>query len=132
MFRRLQSEQREGVVLKRLNAPYVPGRPASGGPALKHKFYTTLSAVVAKVNQQRSVELRLLNCQGWVLVGNVTVPPNHPVPPVGAVVDIRYLYAFRESNSLYQPIYLGRRTDIEQHECITAQLKFKPADPEEE
>ncbi|MGH7973296.1 MAG: RNA ligase family protein, partial [Limisphaerales bacterium] len=132
MFRHLQSEKREGVVLKKLDAPYAPGRPASGGPALKHKFYATLSAVVSRINPQRSFELRLLNCQGWIVIGNVTIPPNHPVPPVGAVVEVRYLYAFKESNSLYQPTYLGQRTDIEPHECISAQLKFKPADREEE
>jgi bifunctional non-homologous end joining protein LigD len=131
-FRRLRSGNREGVVLKKLDAPYVPGRPASGGPALKHKFYATLSAVVANINAQRSVELRLLNCKGWIVVGNVTIPPNHPVPPVGAVVEVRYLYAYRESNSLYQPIYLGVRKDIEQHECMMAQLKFKPDEREEE
>lgn len=132
MFRHLQSEKREGVVLKRLDGLYVPGRPANGGPALKHKFYATVSAVVSKLNQQRSVELRLLNCEGWIGVGNVTIPPNHSVPSVGAVVEIKYLYAFKESNSLYQPSYLGQRTDIEQHECITAQLKFKPTEMEEE
>lgn len=132
MFRHLQAEKREGVVLKRLDAPYTPGRPASGGPALKHKFYATLSAVVSKINAQRSLELRLLNCIGWIVIGNVTIPPNHRVPAVGAVVEVRYLYAFKESNALYQPIFLGQRTDVEQHECISAQLKFKPADREEE
>ncbi len=132
MFWHLKSERREGVVLKLLNAPYAAGRPASGGPALKHKFYATLSAVVSRLNPQRSVELRLLNCQGWIVVGNVAVPPNQPVPAVGAVVEVRYLYAFRESNSLYQPTYLGVRKDIEAHECIMAQLKFRPAETEEE
>jgi bifunctional non-homologous end joining protein LigD len=132
LFRHLQSEQRERVVFKRLEAPYTPGRPNSGGNQLKHKFSATLSAVVAKLNAQRSVELRLLNCTGWVPVGNVTIPPNQPVPPVGAVVEVRYLYGFKESNSLYQPTYLGQRKDIEQHECILAQVKFKPSDSEEE
>jgi bifunctional non-homologous end joining protein LigD len=132
MFRHLQSEKREGVVLKRLDAPYTPGRPNSGGTQLKHKFYATLSAVVSKLNPQRSVELRLLNCKGWVPVGNVTIPPNHPVPSVGAVVEVRYLYGFKESNALYQPTYLGQRKAIEQHECILAQVKYKSNDSEEE
>jgi bifunctional non-homologous end joining protein LigD len=61
LFNWLKRERREGIVFKRLDAPYTVGRPASGGPALKHKFVATLSAVVAKVNPQRSVELRLLN-----------------------------------------------------------------------
>jgi bifunctional non-homologous end joining protein LigD len=130
LFKRLQAEKREGVVLKRLDAPYTPGKPASGGPQLKHKFYATLSAVVSKVNAQRSVEVRLLNGKGWILCGNVTIPPNHQVPQVGGVVEIRYLYAFKESNVLYQPVYLGVRTDIEQHECVVSQLKFKGEEDE--
>jgi len=47
LFKHLQKEKREGAVFKRLDAPYAPGRPASGGSALKHKFYATLSPVVA-------------------------------------------------------------------------------------
>jgi bifunctional non-homologous end joining protein LigD len=112
-------------VFKRLDAPYTPGRPNSGGNQLKHKFYATCSAVVAIINDKRSVELRLLNGKGWVSVGNVTIPPNFKVPAVGDVVECRFLYAFRESNSLYQPVYLGPRQDIEQHECVLSQLKYK-------
>ena len=125
MFRHLQSERREGVVFKRLGAPYTPGRPNNGGNQLKHKFYATCSAVVSRLNDKRSVELRLLNGKGWVSVGNVTIPPNFKVPAVGDVVECRFLYAFRESNSLYQPVYLGPRQDIEQHECVLSQLKYK-------
>jgi bifunctional non-homologous end joining protein LigD len=132
LFRHLQSEKREGVVFKRLDAPYRPGRPANGGPALKHKFYATLSAVVAKVNPQRSVELRLLSKDGWQSAGNVTIPANHPVPKVGTVVEVRYLYAFQESGSLYQPTYLRVRSDIAVEECIRSQLKFKATESEEE
>ena len=112
-------------MFKRLDAPYTPGRPNSGGNQLKHKFYATCSAVVAKTNDKRSVELRLLNGKGWISVGNVTIPPNFKVPEVGQVVDVRFLYAFRESNALYQPVYLGPRQDIEQHECVLSQLKYK-------
>jgi ATP-dependent DNA ligase len=83
LFRHLQAEKREGVVFKRLDAPYTPGRPNSGGNHLKHKFYATCSAVVAKINDKRSVELRLLNGKGWIPCGNVTIPPNFNVPAVG-------------------------------------------------
>ena len=31
----------------------------------------------------------------------------------------------KESNALYQPVYLGLRTDVEQHECVLSQLKYK-------
>lgn len=120
----LKAAGAEGVVFKQANAPYSAGRPNSGGPQLKHKFVATLSAVVTTVNQQRSVGVSLLGDQGWQPVGNVTIAANHDVPAAGDVVEVRYLYA-AEGGSLYQPVYLGRRCDVEPHECVTAQLKFK-------
>ena len=131
LFRHLQSEKKEGVVFKRLEAPYTPGRPNSGGNQLKHKFYSTCSAVVSNLNEKRSVELRLLNAQGWVPSGNVTIPANFKVPAVGEVVECRYLYAHKESNALYQPVYLGPRQDIGQHECVLSQLKYKGQEEED-
>jgi bifunctional non-homologous end joining protein LigD len=125
LFRHLQSEKKEGVVFKRLDAPYTPGRPNSGGNQLKHKFYATLSAVVGGINDKRSVELRLLNGQGWIPVGNVTIPANQVVPKVGDILEVRYLYCFRESNALYQPTFLGRRDDLQPHDCVMSQLKYK-------
>ena len=131
LFRHLQAERKEGVVFKRLDAPYTPGRPNSGGNQVKHKFYATCSAVVAIINDKRSVELRLLNGKGWIPCGNVTIPPNFKVPAVGEVVEVRFLYAFRESNALYQPVYLGPRQDIGQHECVLSQLKYKGQEEDE-
>ncbi|TXT46368.1 MAG: ATP-dependent DNA ligase [Limisphaerales bacterium] len=120
----LKQQRAEGVVFKLWNAPYTSGRPNSGGAQLKYKFVATLSALVSKVNRQRSVGLSLLDQEGWQPVGNVTIPPNHSVPKVGAVVEIRYLYAVPDG-SLYQPVYLGVRSDVEPHECGVSQLKFK-------
>jgi bifunctional non-homologous end joining protein LigD len=128
LFVELRKARKEGVVFKRLDVPYTPDRPNSGGPQLKHKFYATLSAVVSKINTQRSVEIRLLDHEGWQVAGNVTIPPNHLIPEIGAVVEIRYLYAFRESGVLYQPVLLGVRTDVEIAECLASQLKFKADD----
>jgi bifunctional non-homologous end joining protein LigD len=128
LFLSLLHGNREGIVFKRLDAPYTPGRPSSGGPQLKFKFVATCSAVVSKVNGKRSVELRLLNGSGWIPCGNVTIPPNLRVPAVGQVVDIRYLHAFPGSNALYQPVYLGERQDVEVHECVLSQLKYKAGD----
>lgn len=127
----LRRENKEGIVFKRLDAKYTPGRPNTGGPQLKHKFYATCSAVVANVNDKRSIEVRLLNGKGWIPCGNVTIPINAPVPEPGQVVEIRYLYAFRESNALYQPVYLGARKDIELHECRLSQLKYKAIQEDE-
>jgi bifunctional non-homologous end joining protein LigD len=71
------------------------------------------------------VEISLLKGRNLVSCGNVTIPANHQVPPVGAVVEVRYLYAFRESGVLFQPVYLGQRDDVDPGECLAAQLKFK-------
>jgi bifunctional non-homologous end joining protein LigD len=124
----LRAGNREGAVLKDLDAPYTSGRPASGGTQLKHKFHATASCVVTGQNQQRSVELGLVREDGHLHVsGNVTIPPNHAVPQSGSVVEIRYLYAFPDSGKLYQPVYLGQRDDIAPEECTIDQLKYKAA-----
>lgn len=120
----------EGVVFKRWEAPYAAGRPNSGGPQRKFKFVATLSAVVTEVNQKRSVVVSLLDGSGWRSVGNVTIPANHAVPQTGAVVEVRYLYA-AVGGSLFQPVYLGERSDVEANECVTGQLKYKAATPNE-
>lgn len=125
LWHRLKWENREGIVFKQLDAPYTPGKPGSGGPQLKFKFTATLSAIVAKVNVQRSVELSLFNGRSLISCGNVTIPANQGIPAVGTVVEVRYLYAFRESHALHQPVYLGPRDDVEPGECLASQLKFK-------
>ncbi len=130
LLKRLRRENREGIVFKRLDAQYTPGRPGSGGPQLKHKFYATCSALVFKVNDKRSVELRLLAAVGWQSVGNVTIPANVAVPEAGQVVEVRYLYAFPESHALYQPVFLGLRTDVAPNECLLPQLKYKGGEEE--
>ena len=130
-LRTFKQQKAEGVVFKLMNAPYTAGRPNSGGSQLKHKFVATLSAVVAKLNSQRSVGLRLLNHEGWQAVGNVTIPPNQPVPQVGAVVEVRYLYAFPDG-SLFQPVYLGERSDVDVTECGVSQLKFKATEEDDQ
>ena len=125
LWQRIRRENREGIVFKRLDAPFAPGKPNSGGPQLKFKFVATASVVVAKINVQRSVEVSLFQGRSLVSCGNVTIPANHEIPKVGAVVEVRYLYAYRESLALYQPVYLGPRDDVDPGECLVSQLKFK-------
>lgn len=127
---KLREGRREGVVFKQVFSPYTPGRPNLGGNQLKHKFVATLSALVVQINQQRSVEISLLGKDRWQTAGNVTIPPNHRIPAKGAVVEIRYLYAHRQSGVLYQPVYLGPRNDVDAYECTVSQLKYKPEDDE--
>ncbi len=126
-LRDLKNGNREGAVLKDLDAAYAPGRPASGGSQLKFKFHETASCVVAGLNGKRSVALALLAEGAHVPCGNVAVPVSQAVPEPGDVVEVRYLYAMRESGSLFQPVLLGRREDIPVGECTVDQLKYKAA-----
>lgn len=124
-FSQFKADGKEGVVFKDIDAPYTPGRPNAGGTQLKHKFYETASFTVERLNEKRSVSLKLQGETGWSCAGNVTIPPNHDVPSPGSVVECRYLYAFRESGCIFQPVYLGRRDDIPLEECTINQLKYK-------
>ncbi len=117
----------EGVVLKCLDAPYTPGRPASGGTQVKFKFHETASCLVVAHNDKRSVSLALMANGRLVACGNVSIPANHDIPSPGQIVDVRYLYAMDGSHALYQPVYLGPRQDIPAHDCTLDQLKYKAA-----
>ena len=63
--------------------------------------------------------------QPMIPVGNVTIPPNHDVPAAGEIVEVEYLYAYK-GGSLYQPVYRGKRIDLDINACSTDQLKYKP------
>lgn len=126
LFERLRKENREGIVFKRLDAPYTAGRPNSGGPQLKYKFYATASFIVGRINDKRSVMLQLYSGGVKFNSGNVTIPANKQFPSVGAICEVKYLYAFKESGCIYQPIYLGERDDVDPDECTVDQLKYKP------
>jgi bifunctional non-homologous end joining protein LigD len=97
---------------------------------LKFKFVETASFVVRQINELRSVALLLFDRDKIRDAGNVTILVTYEIPAVGSIVECRYLYAFRESGKIYQPVYLGVRENIDPEKCTTAQLKFKPQ-PEE-
>lgn len=126
MFQTYRQCGSEGVVFKKIDAPFSMGRPNSGGTQLKFKFVESASFLVTGHNAKRSVTLGLYDGDKLVAAGNVTIPPNHAVPAAGEVVDVKYLHAFRESGSIYQPVYIGPRSDILANECGTDQLKYKP------
>lgn len=115
----------EGIVLRQGESEYTPGRPNSGGPCLKLKFYASATCVVSGLHPtKRSVELTVMDEDRPVNVGNCTIPPNYDIPNLGDLVEIKYLYAYR-GGSLYQPQYKGVRTDVTVDACTFDQLKFK-------
>ena len=125
LFRYLKQANKEGAVFKDLEAPWSAGRPASGGTQLKCKFWASCSCVVSGINAKRSIEVSL----GASPMGNVTVPPNQAIPAIGQVVEVKYLYVAGVNGSLYQPIYLGIREDVDVSACTVEHqhLKYKSA-----
>ncbi|MBA4372292.1 MAG: ATP-dependent DNA ligase [Thermodesulfovibrio sp.] len=127
LYHRLQAEKAEGIVFKRLGAPYTPDRPASLGNHLKRKFTETASVIVLGVNEgKRSIRMGLYSEGGKgepVFVGSCTIPPNQFIPQEGLIAEIEYLYAYR-LGCLFQPVYLGLRDDIDLADCTTKQLKY--------
>jgi bifunctional non-homologous end joining protein LigD len=125
LLKRLQRANAEGAVFKRLDAKYEAGRLPT---QYKLKFWETASFVVKSQNQGvRSIELGLLDADGQTVNGwgSCTIPTNYPVPNVGAVVEVKYLYAV---DSIYQPQYKGERDDIDRAACVVGQIKFKPGE----
>ena len=125
VFKQLREENAEGVVFKRIGAPYSAGRPNSGGDQFKYKFVETASVIVNAINAKRSVAIAVWEKGTLVSAGNVTVPANQLIPQIGDVVEVRYLYAMPGSGSLFQPVYLGMRDDITATECTRDHLKFR-------
>jgi bifunctional non-homologous end joining protein LigD len=132
VFEALKAARAEGVVFKHRDAKYKAGRPASGGEHLKCKFTATATCHVLGQNEgKRSVALAVYQDpgDGFVEVGNVTIPPNFDIPRTGSLVEVRYLYA-RLGGSLYQPVYLGPRLDWDAADSAKS-LKFKQGEDEE-
>lgn len=128
VFEELRAAGAEGVVFKLADSRYVPGRPASGGDALKVKFWHTASFLVEAITDgKRSVALAVLDDKGLMInVGSVTIPPNQSIPNPGGILDVRYLYAY-EGGGLAQPTSLGGRDDIDRMDCLQSQLVYKTA-----
>lgn len=127
LFHRVQTEQLEGVVFKRLDATYEGSRPNSGGPSLKFKFYAYATVRVARINDgKRSVVTELHDGTGqWREVGSVTIPPSSDIPTPGTYIEVRYLYAM-PGGSMIQPTFKGVRSDQDDADCLLSQLKLKP------
>lgn len=126
MYDRLKAENAEGMVFKNIHALFTPGRPASGGNQYKCKFYESASCIVNTVSDTKSsISVAVFDeNQKAVPVGNVTVYPNQDMPKVGDVVEVKYLYFYPEG-SLYQPVLLGVRDDVDYIECLLSKLKLK-------
>lgn len=133
LYNRLKEENAEGIVFKNIHGRYSPGRPNSGGDQLKFKFYATASCIVTGQNSsKRSISVSVVEdgTNNMIPVGNVTVYPNQEIPEMLTIVEVKYLYYF-PGGSLFQPILLGVRDDINIDDCGVSKLKAKRGELEE-
>ena len=116
----------EGLVGKLKSAPYTPG---VGEDQFKFPYLDRATVFVESHDSgKRSVNIAALGADGKpVSLKKVTIPANYDVPPVGAIVDVEYLYAY-PSGGLAQPRYKGIRNDRRLEHCVASQLKFKSVD----
>ena len=105
MLEKLKRANKEGVVFKDSTAQLLAGPARQRRQPAKLKFTATASCIVAGTKpNKRSAALELIDGPKRVAVGNVTIPPNQPIPAAGEVVEVRYLYGY-PSGSLYQPSF---------------------------
>ena len=110
LLAKVEAEGGEGIVAKRIHAPYTGGRSLDH---LKFKFQESATFEVTLINDQRSVGLGLYAADGSIEdLGNVTIPANHDIPAVGDLVEVEYMMRY-EGGALMQPKYKGARTDID-------------------
>ena len=128
LYDKLLADRKEGVVFKLLDAKFEPGRPNSGGPFLKFKFVSELSARVCNGRTgKNSIGLELLNEKGeWEFRGYCTVSAaQNKIIKIGDIAEIRYLYVDGKEGHLYQPCFKEIRDDVDLADCTTKQIKFK-------
>jgi bifunctional non-homologous end joining protein LigD len=117
----------EGLVFKNCLESYTAGESVNG---LKLKFKSRASVIVrgvhkdGKGNSKSSFEYGLFD---GTRLGTATVYPNQTMPPVGARVDLEYLYRHSDNGDLIQPVFIRVREDVLPEQCTAAQLHVKGA-----
>ena len=126
LLEQLQARNAEGIVFKHKDHQYKEGRPSSGGDVFKYKFYKTATVRVAKHNDtKRSIHMEMLDGGDVIAVGKVSIPVNKDLPPVGAFIEVKYLYAYK-GGSLFQPVYLQERShEVNEEDIQLSQLVYK-------
>lgn len=127
LYERLQASGAEGIVFKRKDAPYAPGR---GNTQLKCKFVSSADVVLVE-NAGNAYRMQVFDGGkafdvGKVFSGTTNESRAHLDAALGRgerlVAEVRYLYATADSQ-LFQPIFVRVRSDKKEKECVRAQLK---------
>ncbi|MDP1824223.1 MAG: RNA ligase family protein [Archangium sp.] len=127
LYERLQQSSAEGIVFKRKDAPYTPGR---GTTQLKCKFVSSADVLLVE-NAGNAYRMQVYDGGKLFDVGKVfSGTTNESRAQIDAalgkgqrlVAEVRYLYATDDSQ-LFQPIFVRVRSDKKQKDCVRAQLK---------
>ena len=112
----------EGVVLKRLDQPYMPGRQ---GKNFKVKLWMSATVRIAKKQKKtvhHSFGTEVLKDGKWIYTGSVTCKGS--MPELGTYREAGHLYV-GVGNHFVQPEDYGARTDVTDKDCGWDQLKLK-------
>ena len=121
----MESTNREGVMVKDKDAPYLPGKRSRR--VLKAKFTKAIDCVVRRVgvDGKENVELAVIEGTAGTYQRPIGAASTigKPAVVVGDVVEVKFLYAVDPRNPrLVQPTILRRRDDKSPSECTFDQL----------
>lgn len=115
----------EGLILKQTDSPYFPGLRTD--TMLKCKFVKTADVVVTIVGRQgkNSVAMAVFDDEGNEVDVGACPVTSRTLSRLnkGDVIEVRYLYA-TEEHKLFQPAFIGFRTDKGPAECSINQLVY--------
>ena len=141
LLAKLREDRAEGIVFKKREAAYQPGRPSSGGDQRKYKFIKGADVFIT-ANAGNAYQMAVydeggvLREVGKVFAGTTNESRRQLDAQLAAgerpVAEVRYLYA-TDDNLLYQPTFVQLRDDKDPEECLFSQLKHtnKAASPAE-
>ncbi len=126
---RLNDARSEGIVFKKLDAPYTSGRASSGGAQRKLKFTKSVDVVIVE-NAGNAYRMVVKDGATWFDVGKVfSGTTNESRAAIDAalsigervVAEVRYLYA-TSNFQLFQPVLQRLRDDKDADDCGKDQL----------
>ncbi len=121
MYHELRASRAEGIVFKRRVSAYGCGENED---QIKIKFVESATVQVVSIHpSKRSIGFQVFTPAGEAVpIGNAKVPTGCPMPKVGDLVEIEYLYCVKR---LVQAVFKGPRTDQTIDRCTTTQLKYR-------
>jgi bifunctional non-homologous end joining protein LigD len=125
LYKRLQKENAEGIVWKRMDAPYKQGR---AGQHKKTKFWKTVDCFVTKMNPDghESVELSVCDDAGKphrISDSSLIGKEKNGRIGLGDVLEVKCLYSSEELH-IIQPTILRKRDDKLASECGIDQVRL--------